>query len=147
MVGLSIQDCKRIFIMKTIFVNGCFDILHRGHIELFKYAKSLGDYLIVAIDTDKRVKQMKGDSRPFNDEDDRKFTLESIKYIDEVLSFGTDDELKNLTYIYKPDIMIVGSDWKNKTVVGSENSKEVKFFDRVGDYSTTKILSNNESGN
>lgn len=133
--------------MKTIFVNGCFDVLHRGHIELFKYAKSLGDYLIVAIDTDERVKKMKGKNRPFNNQNDRMFLLQSIKYIDEVLFFNTDDELKNLTYTYNPDIMIVGSDWKNKTVIGSENSKEVRFFERIGNYSTTKILNNHESGN
>ena len=70
--------------MKKIFVNGCFDILHRGHIELFKYAKSLGDILFVGIDTDERVKKAKGNERPFNNQDDRKYLLESIKYIDEV---------------------------------------------------------------
>lgn len=133
--------------MKLVFVNGCFDILHRGHIELFKYAKSLGDYLIVAIDTDQRVKEMKGNSRPFNNQEDRKFVLESIGYIDEVFLFNSSEELKNLTCSFKPDIMIVGSDWKGKYIVGSENAKEVKFFARIGDYSTTKILENNESKN
>ena len=64
--------------MKKIFVNGCFDIVHRGHIELFKYAKTLGNFLIVAIDSDERVKNMKGDKRPINNQQDRKFFLESI---------------------------------------------------------------------
>lgn len=126
--------------MKLIFVNGCFDVLHRGHIELFKYAKTLGDKLVVAIDSDQRVSLLKGKSRPFNNEKDRKFVLESIRYIDKVIIFNNEKELEDLTCKYKPDIMVVGSDWKNKTVVGSQYSKEVKFFERIGDYSTTKIL-------
>lgn len=126
--------------MRLIFVNGCFDILHRGHIELFKYARSLGDCLLVAIDSDERVKSMKGSKRPFNNQEDRKFVLQSIKYIDDVLFFSTDIELENLTYSYSPDIMVVGSDWKGKKIIGSQYAKQVKYFDRIGDYSTTKIL-------
>lgn len=126
--------------MKLVFVNGCFDILHRGHIELFSYAKSLGDYLMVAIDSDNRVKKMKGQTRPFNNQEDRKYVLESIRYIDEVLFFDNSEELEYLIYAYNPDIMIVGSDWKGKEVIGSKHAKELVFFDRVGDYSTTKIL-------
>jgi D-beta-D-heptose 7-phosphate kinase/D-beta-D-heptose 1-phosphate adenosyltransferase len=126
--------------MRLIFVNGCFDILHRGHIELFKYAKSLGTKLIVAIDSDQRVNQMKGKDRPFNHQEDRKFVLESICYIDEVVIFNDEEELENLTYTYKPDIMVVGSDWKGKKVVGSQHAKQIKFFERIEGYSTTKIL-------
>ena len=126
--------------MNTIFVNGCFDILHRGHIELFKYARSLGNYLIVAIDSDERVKKMKGSDRPFNNQNDRKFMLESLKYINDVEIFDSDEELCLLTKQLKPTIMIVGSDWKGKQIIGSKYAKEVRFFDRIGDYSTTKIL-------
>jgi D-beta-D-heptose 7-phosphate kinase/D-beta-D-heptose 1-phosphate adenosyltransferase len=126
--------------MSTIFVNGCFDILHRGHIELFKYAKSLGDYLIVAIDTDRRVKELKGLNRPFNNQYDRKFVLESICYIDSVYFFDSEKELETLISSINPDVMVVGSDWKGKNVVGFQYAKSLKFFNRVGDYSTTKIL-------
>ena len=126
--------------MKLIFVNGCFDILHRGHIELFKYAKSLGTKLIVAIDSDQRVNQMKGKDRPFNHQEDRKFVLESICYIDEVVIFNDEEELENLTYTYKPDIMVEGSYWNGKKVVGSQHAKQIKFFERIENYSTTKIL-------
>lgn len=125
----------------TIWTNGCFDVLHRGHFEMLKYAKSLGDYLIVGIDTDEKVKGDKGDHRPYNSQEDRKFALESIRYVDEVIVFNSSNQLKNLIKVLKPDIMVIGSDWKGKTVVGQEFST-VKFFDRIGDYSTTNILEN-----
>ena len=129
-------------IIKTIWVNGCFDVLHRGHLELFKFAKSQGDYLVVGIDSDSRVKKSKGENRPFNNQEDRKFFLECIRYINTVVVFKNDKELKKLINAYNVDCMIVGSDWKDKPVIGSELVKEVKYFERIGDYSTTKILEN-----
>jgi D-beta-D-heptose 7-phosphate kinase/D-beta-D-heptose 1-phosphate adenosyltransferase len=126
--------------MKIIWVNGCFDVLHRGHIEMLKYAKSLGDILIVGIDADWRVKEAKGSERPFNNEEDRKFMLESIKFVDKVMVFETDSELRGMIHHFKPELMVVGSDWEGKSVVGSEYSKDVCYFSRVGNYSTTKIL-------
>ena len=128
--------------IKTIWVNGCFDILHRGHMELFRYARSLGDRLIVGIDSDYRVKTNKGDNRPFNNEKDRKFMLESIKYIDRVVIFQTSSELRGMISYFRPDIMVVGTDYKDKEVIGSEFTKEVKFFEKLNGYSTTKILEN-----
>ena len=126
--------------MKTVFVNGTFDVLHRGHLLLFEYAKSFGDYLIVAIDSDERVKEKKGDSRPINNVSDRSFMLQNLKQIDEVRTFSSDKDLENLVEFYKPDIMIVGSDWKNKPVIGSQYAKQLKFFDRIDEYSSTKII-------
>ena len=76
---------------KIIWTNGCFDVLHRGHIELFKYAKSLGTKLYVGIDSDEKIKKDKGNSRPYNNLDDRYFLLESIKYIDKIFVF---DDIK-----------------------------------------------------
>jgi D-beta-D-heptose 7-phosphate kinase/D-beta-D-heptose 1-phosphate adenosyltransferase len=125
---------------KVIWTNGCFDVLHRGHIELFKYAKSLGNYLVVGIDTDERVRASKGDSRPFNNLEDRVAMLESIKYIDEIRVFDHDDELDTQVLLSDAEIMVVGSDYKNKKVIGSRHVQEVKFFDRIEGYSTTKIL-------
>lgn len=126
--------------MKTVFVNGCFDILHPGHIKLFQTARSFGDRLIVAIDSDRKVKEMKGYTRPINSVSTRKIILESIRYIDEVLIFDTKEELEALVKKIKPDIMMVGSDWKGKEVVGSDYAKEVRFFDRIGEHSTTEII-------
>jgi len=125
---------------KVIWTNGCFDVLHRGHIELFKYAKSLGDWLVVGVDTDERVRSAKGTSRPFNTVEDRVAMLESIKYIDEIRVFDHDDELDTQDLLSRAEIIVVGSDYKDKEVIGSRHVKEVKFFDRIEGYSTTKIL-------
>jgi D-beta-D-heptose 7-phosphate kinase/D-beta-D-heptose 1-phosphate adenosyltransferase len=125
---------------KIIWTNGCFDVLHRGHIELLKYAKSLGDWLVVGIDTDERVKSSKGESRPFNNIEDRVAILESIKYVDEVVVFDTDCELEDKVLLSNADVMVVGSDYKDKEVIGSRHVQQVKFFDRIDGYSTTKIL-------
>ena len=123
-----------------VWTNGCFDILHRGHIELFKYAKSLGDRLYVGIDTDEKVKRDKGKDRPVNKLNDRKFLLESIKYIDKVFIFNDREDLESLIKMSEPDIMVIGSDWKGKTVVGEQYTKNLVFFDRIEGYSTTNIL-------
>ncbi len=126
--------------MKIIFVNGCFDVLHPGHIKLFQYAKSLGDYLIVAIDSDLKITGDKGLNRPIFPLEDRKFILESIKYIDVVHTFDSKEGLEDLIESIKPDILVVGSDWFHGEVVGREYAKEVKFFDRVGEYSTSRTI-------
>ena len=126
--------------MKNIWVNGCFDILHRGHLELFKFAKSQGSFLVVGIDSDKRVKFNKGNSRPINNQEDRKFFLECIKYIDKVIVFDSDYELETCISLHNIDYLIVGSDYKDRKVIGSQYAKEVIFFDRIGNYSTTNIL-------
>jgi len=126
--------------MKISFVNGCFDVLHPGHIELLKYARSFGDYLIVAIDSDRKVGEMKGPDRPIFSQVDRSNMLSSIRYVDVVHVFDTKEELEDLLESIKPDTMVVGSDWKGKEVVGSHYAKSVRFFDRQGEYSTTKTI-------
>lgn len=123
-----------------VFVNGCFDVLHRGHYELLNYAKSLGSILIVAIDSDKKVSLMKGNDRPIYPQEDRVYALESLKSVDVVHVFNTKEELEQLIETVKPDIMVVGSDWKGKEVVGSKYAKSIRFFDRIGCYSTTRTI-------
>ena len=128
------------FVTKKVFVNGTFDVLHFGHIELLNHAKGLGDFLYVGIDSDERVKQLKGPTRPIHNQENRKFLLENLKAVNRVLLFNTDEELTELVKIIKPDIMVVGSDYQNKRVIGSEYAKELKFFERIDEYSTTKII-------
>ena len=125
---------------KIVWTNGCFDILHRGHIELFRYAKSFGDYLVVGIDTDERVKNSKGETRPYNKIEDRIVMLEAIKYIDEITIFDSDHELDSQILSSRAQIIVVGSDYKDKKVIGSRHAEEVIYFDKIEGYSTTKIL-------
>ena len=123
-----------------IFVNGTFDILHPGHIQLLNYAKSLGDTLTVGIDSDRRVAEKKGSSRPVNGVGDRAYMLQNLKAVDHIVIFDSDEELERCIKIVKPDIMVVGSDWKGKSVIGSMYSAELRFFDRVEEYATTKTI-------
>lgn len=121
-------------------MTGTFDIIHPGHIEILRFAKSQGDELTVGIDKDSRVKKLKGNTRPFHKESDRALVIKSIRYVDNVQLFGSNEELTNLIKSISPDVLIAGSDWKGKNIVGGEYAKEIVFFDRIADYSTTKIL-------
>jgi D-beta-D-heptose 7-phosphate kinase/D-beta-D-heptose 1-phosphate adenosyltransferase len=128
--------------MKKIFVNGTFDIVHRGHIELLNYAKSLGGHLTVAIDSDIRIKKLKGETRPINNFFDRQFVLQNLKPVDTVLCFATDEDLRSLLSLGNYDIMVKGSDYRNKPIIGSDLVKEIIFYDRIDGYSTTKTIQN-----
>lgn len=125
---------------KSIFVNGTFDILHPGHIRLLNYAKSLGDRLFVAIDSDDRVTKLKGILRPINNSAERKEMLLALKAVDEVEIFSSDEELKMWIKQIKPYIMVVGSDYKDKEVIGSEFARHLIFYERIPEYSTTKKI-------
>lgn len=122
-----------------VWVNGTFDVLHRGHIELLKYASKFGT-VRVGIDYDERVKELKGETRPVNSWNDRKFFMESILYVDSVVGFGSEEELENQIKEWNPDYLIVGSDYKNSRVIGSQYCKQVLFFDKLDGYSSTKII-------
>jgi rfaE bifunctional protein nucleotidyltransferase chain/domain len=126
--------------MKTVIVNGTFDILHPGHIAMLNTARSLGDYLVVCIDTDRRVKELKGDKRPINDQIFRKVMLQNLKAVDIVELFDSREELIELIKLYKPDIMVKGSDWKGKSVVAEQYVKEIFWYDRIDEYSTTRTI-------
>jgi len=127
-------------VIKIVWTNGCFDVLHRGHVEMLKYAKSIGDYVIVGIDSDEKVALDKGPARPYNNVADRKFMLKSLKYVDEVVVFNAAKQLDLIIKSISPQIMVIGSDWRGKEVIGSQHCKELVFFDRIGEYSTTDIL-------
>jgi D-beta-D-heptose 7-phosphate kinase/D-beta-D-heptose 1-phosphate adenosyltransferase len=125
---------------KTVFVNGTFDILHRGHLDLLEYARSQGDKVVVGIDSDDRVREKKGPTRPVNTAEDRAHMLQSLKFVDHVLLFDSDEELENCIAMTKPDIMVVGSDWEGKSVIGSMYAAELHFFPRVEQYATSKTI-------
>jgi rfaE bifunctional protein nucleotidyltransferase chain/domain len=124
-----------------IIVNGTFDILHRGHLEMLNYAKSLGDFLLVAIDTDRRVKELKGETRPINNQWDRMAMLENLKAVDSVKFFDSKEELIAIMEDYQPDIMVKGSDWQDKSVIGKQYATKIEFYDRT-EHSTTQIIQN-----
>jgi D-beta-D-heptose 7-phosphate kinase/D-beta-D-heptose 1-phosphate adenosyltransferase len=125
--------------VKKIWVNGSFDILHVGHIRLLEYAASLGS-VRVGIDTDERIKEKKGKDRPYNTLKDRIEFLYSIKYIDSVVVFGSNEELVNSIREYSPDLMVIGDDYTYHSIIGIEYIPEVKFFEKIPNKSTTKIL-------
>lgn len=127
--------------MKQIFVNGTFDILHPGHVQLLNYARGLGDNLIVAIDSDRRVRELKGEDRPVNSEHDRKLMLENLRSVDSVWVFDSNQELEDICRLYNP-IMVKGSDYCNRYIVGQQYCKEIIFYDRIEPYSTTQSIQN-----
>jgi D-beta-D-heptose 7-phosphate kinase/D-beta-D-heptose 1-phosphate adenosyltransferase len=130
-----------------IWLNGCFDILHHGHFKLIQYAASFGGEIIIGIDSDERVKKMKGEGRPFHSESERAFNLKQIKGVDTVVTFDSDDALRKLLERYKPDKFIIGSDYVGKEIIGQEFAKQVVIFDRLKKFSTTDILSYDSNNN
>lgn len=126
--------------VKTVFVNGTFDILHLGHIAMLNFAKIQGDRLVVGIDSDRRVKEKKGKNRPINSEGERKEMLLNLRAVDQVEIFDSDDELRALVKKHNPWLMIVGDDYKDKEVIGSEFANDLIFFRKLDGYSTTRKI-------
>ena len=124
---------------KIVFTNGCFDILHKGHVQYLDKAKSFGDVLILGLNSDASVRALKGESRPINNEDDRGYILAALESVDYVVLF-TEDTPLNLIQIVQPDTLVKGGDYKGKEVVGSCISKEVKLVQFVDGKSTTKTI-------
>ena len=125
------------------FTNGCFDILHFGHIELLKKARSKCDFLIVGLNSDKSIKKIKGNKRPILNLKNRIKVIKSIKYVNKVIVFDETNPLKVIKKI-KPDIIFKGSDYKLKNIVGynfqMKRNKKIEIIKLIGDISTTKIL-------
>ena len=125
---------------KIIWTNGCFDIIHRGHVDCLRFAKSLGDHLVVGLDSDDRIKTAKGESRPYNKLIDRMEVLGAIKYVDEIRPFTSDEMLENLVKEIAPTYFVKGSDYKGKKIIGAEYASEVVYFNLTQGHSTTNIL-------
>ena len=130
-----------IFPRKTkIWVNGVFDILHIGHIRLLEFAKLQGDYLSVGIDSDERVKLLKGNNRPINNQNDRMEMLNSVIYVNNVIIFNNDEELSATIKLYDPDIFVIGSEYKDKKIIGGEYAHKIIYYDKIINYSSTKYI-------
>lgn len=124
---------------KIVFTNGCFDILHKGHVYYLQKAKELGDILILGLNSDSSVKRLKGETRPINKEIDRAYVLEALSCIDYIIIFDEDTPY-NLIKEVMPDILVKGGDYKIENVVGREFAKEVTLINFQEGYSTTNII-------
>lgn len=124
-----------------ILVNGTFDIVHLGHIMLLNKARAYRDSTVfVLIDSDRRVKELKGDGRPFNSAYERALLLSNLKSVDMVEIFDSDMELEGLIKGISPDVMLKGSDYKDKHIIGAEYCKEVVFYERIKEFSSTEKI-------
>lgn len=128
---------------KIVFTNGCFDILHRGHVAYLNEARALGDVLVVGLNSDASVKRLKGEERPINNEQDRKFVLENLKAVDFVEIFEEDTPLKLIESV-SPGILVKGGDWKPEQIVGSDfvlqNGGQVLSLNFIDGFSTTATI-------
>lgn len=128
---------------RIVFTNGCFDILHRGHVTYLAEARKLGDLLVVGLNSDESVKRLKGPERPINNERDRQYVLSQLKPVDFVEIFSEDTPL-NLILKVRPKVLVKGGDWKIDQIVGSSevlaSGGDVFSLNFVNGYSTTSII-------
>ena len=123
----------------VVFTNGCFDILHAGHVDYLERAKSLGDVLIVGVNSDESVRRIKGDKRPVVSQDFRVRVLLGLRCIDAVVLFNEDTPY-NLIKLINPDVLVKGADWKLEDIVGREFAGKVERIEFSYDISTSKII-------
>lgn len=122
-----------------VFTNGCFDIIHPGHIKVFKEASKLGDKLVVGVNSDNSIKRLKGKNRPVNTLEDRIIVLQSIRFIDEVIPFDDDTPIKLIKKI-RPNIIVKGGDYSAEEVVGNKIAEKVHIVPLIKNKSTTNII-------
>lgn len=125
--------------LKIVFTNGCFDILHKGHVNYLKKARELGDFLVVGLNSDESVRVLKGESRPINNQEDRKYLLEALDCVDAVVIFNEETPYELIKSL-KPNILVKGGDYKAENVVGKDLVQEVKIIPFVKGYSTSSII-------
>jgi rfaE bifunctional protein nucleotidyltransferase chain/domain len=128
---------------KVVFTNGCFDIIHRGHVEYLAKASDYGDILVIGLNTDDSVRRLKGDNRPINDEKARAMVMAALKFVDAIVLFDQDTPYE-LIKLARPHVLVKGSDYTEETIVGAdivkENGGEVVTIDLVPGYSTSGII-------
>ena len=137
-VGKAKQDGKAV-----VFTNGCFDLLHRGHVHLLRQAKAMGDILVVAINSDKSVKEIKGPNRPVLPETDRTALLAALEMVDYVVSFDEPDPHMIIAAL-RPNILVKGGDWGADQIIGSDiverDGGRVAVIPYLEGFSTTQII-------
>jgi len=124
----------------TVFINGVFDLLHKEHLKMIEFASKFGDHLVIAIDSDARVKKLKGKDRPINNQEERKYILSRIKGVKEVHIFNSAVELTNIIRKLSPCTMVKGIEYKNKKIVGGKFCDKIIFYEGNNEYSTTKKI-------
>ena len=147
-VAKIIADEARKDSRRIVFTNGCFDIIHAGHVKYLAEAKKLGDVLFLGLNSDQSVRRLKGDSRPINSETDRASVLSALRSIDYVVVFG-EDTPENIIRTIRPDVLVKGGDYKIENIVGADFVKseggEVVTIDFVDGKSTTRIIEKTKS--
>jgi len=136
---ISIRKALKVLDKKVVFTNGCFDILHKGHVQYLDTAKSFGDILILGLNSDASVSSLKGPNRPINNEEDRAYILAALESVDYVVKF-TQDTPYELIKLVKPDTLVKGGDYEGKDVVGQDIAKQLKLVEFVDGKSTTKTI-------
>jgi D-beta-D-heptose 7-phosphate kinase/D-beta-D-heptose 1-phosphate adenosyltransferase len=129
-----------------VWVNGTFDVLHIGHMRLLEYASKFGT-VRVGIDTDERVREKKGEDRPFNKLEERMEFMSGIKFVDSVVSFDSDESLVKCIKDWDTEILVIGNDYESKLIIGAEFVDRVCFFNKIENKSTSKILSHDRNSN
>ncbi|MFH1379091.1 MAG: adenylyltransferase/cytidyltransferase family protein [bacterium] len=124
---------------KVVFTNSCFDLLHVGHLKLFEYCKKQGDYLIVAVNSDRSIRAIKGPSRPIIPEQDRAHLCAGLKTVDAVIIFNEETPEKLIAHI-RPDVLVKGGDWKLNSIIGRDAVKKVVRMPLIKGKSTTAII-------
>lgn len=139
----GVLELARIQNKKIVFTNGCFDLLHQGHIDYLAKARSLGDMLIIGLNTDNSIKRLKGNSRPIQDEQSRALILASLLFVDYVVMFDEDTPY-NLIKKINPDVLVKGADYKKEDIVGYDivelNGGKVMTLNYLEGYSTSNII-------
>jgi D-beta-D-heptose 7-phosphate kinase/D-beta-D-heptose 1-phosphate adenosyltransferase len=126
--------------MRTVFTNGCFDLLHAGHVDYLRRCRSLGDWLVVAINTDASVQRLKGPTRPVYAQWDRLAMVAALKYVSEVHFFDSEEELAALIAKAQPTVLIKGEDYRDKPITGAEHAERVALLPLLPGYSTSATI-------
>jgi rfaE bifunctional protein nucleotidyltransferase chain/domain len=143
-IGLdSLLEHWRALGEKIVFTNGCFDILHLGHVTLLNHCATLGDRVVVGLNSDSSVKKLKGDSRPVNNQDARAMILASLENVDAVIIFNEDTPIELIKF-FRPDVLVKGGDYKENEIVGADvvkaNGGSVEIVPLVSGLSTTHLI-------